>query len=136
MESKIDEIEVMERKVGEVEVLMAEPNESVDIIDYASAVAHLSDQNSSDVLFASTISKLKTLTQEKDERGSTLLHVAAEFGRLEACISLINNGARPGLRNTQGENAAHVACRFSQTHCAVLLLEAIDEARLIEPWIF
>lgn len=104
--------------------------------DFSEAVTHLREPQSSDSLFTEAISRNKVLSQEKDERGDTLLHVAAQGGRLNACVGLLANGARAGVRNNMGENAAHVAFKYSKTECASTILDAIEESRAKQSWYF
>eukprot|EP00092_Neocalanus_flemingeri_P025029 GFUD01027141.1.p1 GENE.GFUD01027141.1~~GFUD01027141.1.p1 ORF type:complete len:198 (+),score=44.94 GFUD01027141.1:43-636(+) len=54
------------------------------------------------------------LVQNRNSQGSTPLHVASYFGRKEMINLLIDNGAKPFLKNKEGWHAGHYACRWSQ----------------------
>ena len=69
------------------------------------------------------------VNQHDESKKWTLLHYAADAGRVGFCRLLVEKGAKPGVRDARGQNAAHVAFAKSETECASTILDAIGEIR-------
>ena len=104
-------------------------NEAVEFIIAA-------DENRAEKLMADL--KLRPdLAEEVDEEGLALLHVAAAEGKLSFVRAVLScPSCKPGIRNSRGENAAHVAQCKSHSDCVEAIYAAIEGVRATEAWYF
>lgn len=66
----------------------------------------------------------KVLNTSKDNQGFMLLHLAACFGHLQLCRSLITMGSKVDLMNDDKSTPLHLALASNQTAIAELLLQS------------
>ena len=65
----------------------------------------------------------KTDLNQKDDFGSTPLHVAATFGRTDIALLLIEGGANLGEKSADGSTPLHTAAFFGRTEIVEALLK-------------
>ena len=104
-------------------------NSATNHEDFVTALALLTS-NKGDQLLDLLKAQPDIATASAENTENTLLHHAAELGRVDIIHFLLAcPHVQPWQRNARHQNAAHVACEYKQPEIALLILDAIASAR-------